>query len=123
MLSKILGLSEHLAGVTLLAFGNGSPDLFTNLASARESSATLFTNMLGSSIYVTGFIGGVVCLLKQFQVDGSNLLRDTSFFIFGVLFIDYAMRDGSVSVWESLCKYPMCINSSGGLNYYLFFLR
>lgn len=104
VMSKIMGMSEHLAGVTLLAFGNGSPDLFTNLASARESSSTLFSNMLGSSIYVTAFIGGVICLIRSFRVDGSNILRDTSFFIFGILSIDFIMKDGYVTTWESVCK-------------------
>ncbi|XP_075166462.1 mitochondrial sodium/calcium exchanger protein-like [Haematobia irritans] len=103
VLSKIMGLSEHLAGVTLLAFGNGSPDLFTNLAGAKESSATLYTNMLGSAIYVTAFIGGVICVIRPFRIEGSCILRDTSFFIFGVLFIDYAMKDGVISTWESIC--------------------
>ncbi|XP_013108180.2 mitochondrial sodium/calcium exchanger protein-like [Stomoxys calcitrans] len=102
VMSKMLGLSEHLAGVTLLAFGNGSPDLFTNLAGAKESAATLYTNMLGSSIYVTAFIGGVICVIRSFRVDGSNILRDTSFFLFGVLFIDYAMKDGKITTWESI---------------------
>ncbi|XP_019895446.1 mitochondrial sodium/calcium exchanger protein [Musca domestica] len=103
VMSKIMGMSEHLAGVTLLAFGNGSPDLFTNLASAKESSSTLFSNMLGSSIYVTAFIGGVICLIRSFRVDGSNILRDTSFFIFGILSIDFIMKDGYVTTWESVC--------------------
>ncbi|XP_073847634.1 mitochondrial sodium/calcium exchanger protein [Musca autumnalis] len=103
VMSKIMGMSEHLAGVTLLAFGNGSPDLFTNLAGAKESTSILFSNMLGSSIYVTAFIGGVICLIRTFRVDGSNVLRDTSFFIFGILFIDFIKKDGYVTTWESIC--------------------
>ncbi|XP_061397410.1 mitochondrial sodium/calcium exchanger protein-like [Musca vetustissima] len=103
VMSKIMGMSEHLAGVTLLAFGNGSPDLFTNLAGAKGSTSTLFSNMLGSSIYVTAFIGGVICLIRSFRIDGSNILRDTSFFILGILYIDYVMKDGYVTTWESIC--------------------
>jgi len=34
------GISESLAGVTLLAFGNGAPDLFGSLASATSSDDT-----------------------------------------------------------------------------------
>ena len=31
-ISKTLGLSQNIAGVTLLALGNGAPDIFSSLA-------------------------------------------------------------------------------------------
>lgn len=99
-----MGLSEHLAGVTLLAFGNGSPDLFTNFASINEPTSTMYTNMLGSSIYITGFVGGLICVICSFRMDGGNLLRDVLFFIFGTLSLDYVIKDGYVTMWESIGK-------------------
>lgn len=105
MLSKVMGLSEHLAGVTLLAFGNGSPDLFTSLASLDDASTTMYSNLLGAAIYVTSFVGGIICIIRPFHLSGSNLLRDITFFILGTLYIDYAIEsDNYVTIWEACCK-------------------
>jgi sodium/potassium/calcium exchanger 6 len=44
----VLGLSENLAGVTVLAFGNGSPDIFTSLVGApRGRSELVFGELIG----------------------------------------------------------------------------
>lgn len=40
-LSSRLGLSEAVAGSTLLAFGNGSPDVFSTFAALRSNSGLL----------------------------------------------------------------------------------
>lgn len=39
IMSKALHLPDDIAGATLLAFGNGSPDVFTQIAAAKEVSA------------------------------------------------------------------------------------
>lgn len=42
-----MGLSENLAGVTLLAFGNGSPDIFTALSDYEADTELLYAELLG----------------------------------------------------------------------------
>ena len=37
-ITEITGISESLAGVTLLAFGNGAPDIFASIASASSNT-------------------------------------------------------------------------------------
>lgn len=43
-----MGLSENLAGVTLLAFGNGSPDIFAALADYTGDTELLYAELFGS---------------------------------------------------------------------------
>lgn len=58
-ISKNLRLSQSLAGVTLLAFGNGAPDVFSSL-SAASSIDSAAAAALGSGFYLaaSGSIGG-----------------------------------------------------------------
>ena len=106
MLAKVMGLSEHLAGVTLLAFGNGSPDLFTTLASVDKPSATMYSNLFGAAIFVTAFVGGFICVLRPFTLSGSNFLRDTFFFIFSTMWIDHILESEShVTIFEACSEF------------------
>ena len=38
-LTTRFGLSDSLAGVTLLAFGNGAPDVFSSISAAKDSDS------------------------------------------------------------------------------------
>ncbi|GJN87171.1 hypothetical protein Rhopal_000116-T1 [Rhodotorula paludigena] len=52
-----LGLSESVAGVTFLAFSNGSPDVFSTFAALRSGSGSL---AIGELIGAASFIVSVV---------------------------------------------------------------
>lgn len=47
VLASAMGLSENLAGVTLLAFGNGSPDVFTALSDWNGDTELLYAELFG----------------------------------------------------------------------------
>lgn len=114
MVSNIMGLSEHLAGVTLLAFGNGSPDLFTSLASMNDNSRLIYSDLLGGAAYVATFVGGLLCLMCPFSMQLNNVLRDLCFFIFGALYIDFVIvSENHVDILESVCKFILqCVTNS-----------
>lgn len=50
-ITEMTGMSESLAGVTLLAFGNGAPDIFASISSASSSTrpTTELTNIIGDN--------------------------------------------------------------------------
>ena len=79
------GISESLAGVTILAFGNGAPDLFTAMSAGDENAITTFSPLMGSALFISSV---VVCLATfaskpdlKIQVTKSLFLRDLLLFI------------------------------------------
>ncbi|CAF4262409.1 unnamed protein product [Rotaria sp. Silwood2] len=105
--ARVLKLSENIAGVTFLAFGNGAPDIFSAVAavgSAKSGDLGLaFGALFGASIFVTTVVVGSISLLKPFHSIQRPLLRDIVFFII-VTFAAYViMYDGKIHLMESLC--------------------
>jgi solute carrier family 24 (sodium/potassium/calcium exchanger), member 6 len=102
VISKLLKMGETLAGVTLLAFGNGSPDIFASLAGSEGDTELLYTELLGAATFVTGLIAGIVIVIRPFKVVRRNNLRDVLFFMAAVLYIDLQMHDGYFSTKQGL---------------------
>ena len=64
-LSKELRLSPALAGVTLLAFGNASPDIFTSIAALRSGdSALALSAVIGAVCFNTSITLAGILLVK-----------------------------------------------------------
>ena len=98
----MLRMGETLAGVTLLAFGNGSPDIFASLANTSGDTELMYTELLGAAAFVTGFVGGLIILAQPFKIVGRNNVRDVLFFLVAIVFIDHNIHDGHYSLGEGL---------------------
>lgn len=96
----MLKMSENVAGVTLLAFGNGSPDLFASLATPSGDSQLMYTELLGAAIFCSGFIAGVVMFIRPFKIVAHTYIRDVLFFMFSAIVIDQFMHDHRYSLAE-----------------------
>jgi sodium/potassium/calcium exchanger 6 len=62
-LSDYLHLSPEVAGVTLLAFGNGAPDIFAakeSLSGKTSDFPLLLGNVLGGSVFISTVVLGSV---------------------------------------------------------------
>eukprot|EP01111_Echinosteliopsis_oligospora_P018559 TRINITY_DN8594_c0_g1_i1.p1 TRINITY_DN8594_c0_g1~~TRINITY_DN8594_c0_g1_i1.p1 ORF type:complete len:641 (-),score=130.47 TRINITY_DN8594_c0_g1_i1:41-1963(-) len=103
-LSKRLRLSESVAGVTFLAFSNGSPDLFSAFSAfTHKASAIGVTFLLGSSIFVTSFILGIVCVISpNVSLAKRPFLRDIIFYMLSVAAFFAIVWDANVHLWESI---------------------
>ena len=100
-IATILGLSESLAGVTFLAFGNGSPDVFSTFAAMGSNSASMaFGELIGAASFITGVVAGSMALVREFRVDKSTYARDICFFIVAVSFTMFFLADGELRFWE-----------------------
>ncbi|XP_049542633.1 putative sodium/calcium exchanger 7 [Anopheles darlingi] len=100
-MAKTLNISESLAGITILAFGNGSPDLFTAVANPDADTELMFAELLGSAAFVIGVIGGTVLLIQPFSLPPWGISRDLAFFIGALLWITFTAADERFSLVES----------------------
>lgn len=100
-IASILGMSESMAGVTFLAFGNGSPDVFSTFAAMKSHSGSLaIGELIGAAGFITAVVAGSMALVRPFKVARKSFVRDVGFFIFAASFSMVFLGDGYLHVWE-----------------------
>ncbi|KLU87747.1 sodium/calcium exchanger protein [Magnaporthiopsis poae ATCC 64411] len=100
-IANILGLSESLAGVTFLAFGNGSPDVFSTFAAMGSNSGSMAVGeLIGAAGFITAVVAGSMALVREFKVTKRTFVRDVCFFILAVAFSMVFLADGNLHLWE-----------------------
>ncbi|KAL4252330.1 Ca(2+):cation antiporter (CaCA) family protein [Abortiporus biennis] len=109
-LSYILGLDENVAGVTFLAFGNGSPDVFSTFSAMRTNSGGLaIGELLGAACFVITCVVGSMCIIKPFKVERGPFLRDVGFFTIAVIVILFVLWDSKLELWEAISLVGMYV--------------
>jgi Ca2+/Na+ antiporter len=104
-------IPPHVAGVTFLSFGNGSPDVFSNIAAFATPTPSIgVTAILGGGLLVTTVITACVGLVSdgQEQLIPRTYLRDVVFYFLAVLYLGLVFFDGKVGLLEAvgfLCIY------------------
>ncbi|KAI6712160.1 hypothetical protein JHW43_005291 [Diplocarpon mali] len=101
-IASILGMSESMAGVTFLAFGNGSPDVFSTFAAMSSHSGSLAVGeLIGAAGFITAVVAGSMALVREFKVGKKTFVRDVGFFIVAASFSVMFLADGALHLWES----------------------
>lgn len=103
-LSTTLRMSESLAGVTLLALGNGAPDVIASVSAADGGEGGMFFSigaLTGSGIFVTGVVSAVVILSSPegIKVLGIHLARDIGFYLIGLVLVIIAAIVGELNIY------------------------
>ncbi|KAJ3129271.1 hypothetical protein HK098_001969 [Nowakowskiella sp. JEL0407] len=102
-ISNWLRLSETVSGVTLAAFGNGAPDLFSTYSAFSNNIASLaLGELMGAASFISLVVVGMVAIIHPFQLPKRPFLRDISFFMVAIMSIIYVVHDGKVTFWEGL---------------------
>nr|ODN96135.1 hypothetical protein L204_03826 [Cryptococcus depauperatus CBS 7855] len=97
-----LGLNESTAGVTFLAFGNGSPDVFSTFsAMSNETLGLAVGELIGAASFIISIVVGSIALMGPFNVPRHAFLRDVFFFTTAVVVLMLTFLDGRLSLYES----------------------
>ncbi|XP_016496449.1 cation/calcium exchanger 5-like [Nicotiana tabacum] len=113
-LSSHLRLSPSMGAVTLLALGNGAPDVFASVAAVRGGQArTGFGAILSAGTFVSAFVVGFVAIYAApFPVDPAPFVRDVMFYLTAALFLFYVYLSAEIFLWQAI----------GFVGFYLFFV-
>ncbi|MCG8423127.1 MAG: calcium/sodium antiporter [Proteobacteria bacterium] len=93
-----LGMSEHLIGLTFVALGTSLPELAASLvAAARGYSSLAVGNVVGSNIFNTFLVLGVVGCIRPIDGKLSELTTDMSFLV-GITLLSVLFMRGARKV-------------------------
>ncbi|KAN0059724.1 hypothetical protein ACQY0O_008296 [Thecaphora frezii] len=103
-----LGLNESTAGVTFLAFGNGSPDVFSTFGAMKSGSGSLaIGELVGAASFIVSVISGSMMLIAPFRVKPWPFCRDVGFFTIAVALVLTFLFDGRLQFSE--CFSLICL--------------
>jgi cation:H+ antiporter len=71
-IAKLLGMTEKVIGLTIIAIGTSLPELATSIVAARAKKADMaIGNVIGSNIFNTFFILGTTSTIKPLPISAS----------------------------------------------------
>ncbi|XP_028122258.1 cation/calcium exchanger 5-like [Camellia sinensis] len=109
-----LNLSPSIGAVTLLALGNGAPDVFASVvAVCGGHPRTGFGAILSAGTFVSALVVGFVAIYAApFSVDPVPFVRDVLFYLTAALFLFYVYLSAEIFLWQAI----------GFVGFYLFFV-
>lgn len=103
-MAALLRLSPSMGGVTLLALGNGAPDVFASIAAVRADNARIGLGaILSAGTFVSAFVVGFVALAAApFAVKPSPFIRDVFFYMVAASTLFYIYLTGVIFLWQAV---------------------
>ncbi|KAI8579591.1 hypothetical protein K450DRAFT_241738 [Umbelopsis ramanniana AG] len=102
-IASSLHLSESLAGVTFLAFGNASPDLFTTFSALNSGSGSLAVGeLVGAAFFIVTVVAGGMAIIQPFRAKRVVILRDVTFFTGAVAIVGWIVYDQKIYLYEAV---------------------
>ncbi|XP_076943320.1 cation/calcium exchanger 5-like [Bidens hawaiensis] len=113
-LSHHLNLTPSMGAVTLLALGNGAPDVFASISAVGAGNArTGFGAILSAGTFVSALVVGFVAIYAApFAVSPAMFVRDVLFYLTAGLFLFYVYLSGEIYLWQAV----------GFVAFYVFFV-
>lgn len=100
-ISRRLGISELIIGLTVVAFGTSAPEFAVTLAATVKGQADIsVSNIVGSNIFNLGFILGSVIVVRAIQTNKKLVYRDGLVLIAATFVLLFFMRDLTLQRYE-----------------------
>lgn len=92
-----------VAGVTLLAFGNGAPDVFSSIAAFSSGAQhTAINALLGAGVFVTTVVVGVVVLSTHAHASARAFVRDCSAYLTALVLLVVVTHSSEIGMNQAV---------------------
>ena len=98
-----LHIPPSIAGVTFLAFGNGSPDVFSLIIAVFSGNTEIGVGAnVGAGMFVTSIVAGCVAVFSDCVVNRRAFVRDSLFYLVCIIYLICVFFDSKIKLWEAL---------------------
>lgn len=103
-LARMLGISERIIGLTIVALGTSLPELVTSIAASRKGNSDIAVgNIVGSNIFNILFVVGTTSLIVPVSF-ARSFLWDTA-----------AAAGSTVLLWSMVCRKRTLTRAAGAV--------
>ena len=102
-LAVLMGMSEALVGLTIVAFGTSLPELVTSVVASKKGENDLaLGNVVGSNIINISLILGTVGLIRQAPISTAIITDMIILFIATIIFVCSCLHKAKISKAEGI---------------------
>lgn len=105
VIGAALKMSPDVAGLTILALGNGAPDLSTAISSLvlAKPIDIVTGGLFGAAMFVSSIVVAAVAFIgKHVKLDAGPFIRDLAFYLVGTVGVYFITWDGKVYLYEAI---------------------
>lgn len=103
-IASIMGVSQKMIALTVVAFGTSLPELVTSIVSTRKGEQEILVgNIVGSNIFNIGVVLGLpVALFGGIPAVGFNIIDLITMVLAAILLFIFSFRDHKVAKFEGI---------------------
>jgi sodium/potassium/calcium exchanger 6 len=105
VIGDALKMSPEVAGLTILALGNGAPDLSTSISSLilAKPIDIVTGGLFGAAMFVSAIVVAAVAFIgRHVKLDAPSFIRDISFYLVATVGVYFITWDGRVFIYEAI---------------------
>lgn len=103
-IATILGVSQRMIALTVVAFGTSLPELVTSIVSVRKGEQEILVgNIVGSNIFNIGIVMGVpVALFGGIPAVGFSMIDLIAMIVAAILLFVFSFKDRKIDKFEGI---------------------
>ncbi|MCA1743845.1 MAG: calcium/sodium antiporter [Desulfonatronovibrio sp.] len=102
-LAELMGVSQWVIGVTIVAAGTSLPELITCVVAAiKKKNDMLLGNLIGSDIFNFAGVLGLTCLINPITISGTAIPSMISLIVMIVLVLIFMRTGFRINRWEGM---------------------